>query len=115
MSAFDQRGQKVGKQTNIAGNQYIAGGDIHHVEGDVVHGDKIAGDKIAGDKVAGDKNVVVARRMEHRISGLVFGHAKAARTPANRGQVLGRKEVVVKVDDHGFDPCRVAGCLPQIQ
>ena len=29
MSGFDQRGQKVGKQTNISGDQYNVGGDIH--------------------------------------------------------------------------------------
>lgn len=60
MSKFDQHGQKVGKQTNISGDQYTAGRDINRVEGDWVEGDKIAGDKIGGDKVAGDKNVYVA-------------------------------------------------------
>lgn len=50
MSGFDQRGQKVTNQTNIGGNQYNAGRDITHVEGDLVQGDKVAGDKIAGDK-----------------------------------------------------------------
>jgi len=60
MGKFDQRGQKVTNQTNVSGNQYNAGRDIAHVEGDLVHGDKVAGDKIAGDKVAGNKNVSVA-------------------------------------------------------
>ena len=60
MSGFVQRGQKVGKQTNVSGDQYTAGRDIHRVEGDMVLGDKVAGDKIAGDKVAGDKNVYAA-------------------------------------------------------
>ena len=83
MSGFDQRGQKVGKQTNISGDQYTAGRDIHRVEGDVVYGDKIAGDKIAGDKiagdkVAGDKNVYVAIGAE--LQGLVQQVQEAAQT-----------------------------------
>ena len=45
MGNFDQRGQKVTNQTNIAGNQYNAGRDITHVEGDLVQGVKVAGDK----------------------------------------------------------------------
>ena len=60
MGNFDQRGQKVKNQTNVSGNQYNAGGNITHVQGDLVQGDKIAGDKIAGDKVAGNKNVSIA-------------------------------------------------------
>ena len=78
MSGFDQRGQKVGKQTNISGDQYTAGRDIHRVEGDVVYGDKVAGDKIAGDKVAGDKNVYVAIGAE--LQGLVQQVQEAAQT-----------------------------------
>ena len=76
MSGFDQRGQKVGKQTNISGDQYTAGRDIQRVEGDVVYGDKVAGDKIAGDKVAGDKNVYVAIGAE--LQGLVEQVQEAA-------------------------------------
>jgi uncharacterized membrane protein len=33
MAHFDQRNQKVTNQTNIAGNQYNAGGNLIHVEG----------------------------------------------------------------------------------
>ena len=78
MGGFDQRGQKVGKQTNISGDQYTSGRDIHRVEGDVVYGDKVAGDKIAGDKVAGDKNVYVAIGAE--LQGLVQQVQEAAQT-----------------------------------
>ena len=56
MSDFDQRGQKVTNQTNVSGNQYNAGGDIKHVEGDVVGGNKIhvEGDVVKGTKIEGD-------------------------------------------------------------
>ena len=40
MATFDQRGQKVTNQTNVSGNQYKAGRDLTHVEGDLVHGNK---------------------------------------------------------------------------
>jgi len=36
MAVFDQRGQQVGNQTNIAGNVYNAGRDVIHVEGNAV-------------------------------------------------------------------------------
>lgn len=39
MSSFDQRGQKVKKQTNIAGNQYKAGREMYVAGGDVRFGD----------------------------------------------------------------------------
>jgi hypothetical protein len=56
MGNFDQRGQKVKKQTNVAGNQYKAGRDIVHVEGDAV---------IAGrDALVGNKNEVVVRELQ---------------------------------------------------
>ncbi len=47
MGNFDQRGQKVINQTNVTGNQYNAGGDITHVEGDNVAGDKKVYEAIA--------------------------------------------------------------------
>ena len=49
MGNFDQRGQKVKRQTNISDNQYNAGRDINHVEGDAV----IA----RGNVSAGNRNV----------------------------------------------------------
>lgn len=45
MATYNQRGQKVKNQTNVAGNQYNAGGNITHVEGDLVQGDNVAGNK----------------------------------------------------------------------
>ena len=48
----------IENQTNIAGNQHnaerdmtIAGGNITHVEGDMVYGDKVGGDKVQGNKI----------------------------------------------------------------
>lgn len=56
MSGFDQRGQKVTHQTNVSGNQYNAGRDITHVEGDAI---------IAGrDARVGNMNEMVVRELQ---------------------------------------------------
>lgn len=66
MATFDQRGQKVKKQTNIAGNAYNAGGDvtIHGGEGRFIKGDKVAGAAVqinSGDPIwsSNDLDVIV--------------------------------------------------------
>ncbi len=114
MSGFDQRDQKVGKQTNISGDQYTAGRDIHRVEGDVVYGDKVAGDKIGGDKVAGDKNVYVAIGAE--LQGLVEQVQEAAHTGDLDGETAldaehSLKKAALEADKDRPDKTKLVGYL----
>ena len=46
MTTFDQRGQNVKNQTNIARNQYNADCDIIHTADDIIQGDKVTGNKM---------------------------------------------------------------------
>lgn len=74
MSHFDQRGQKVGKQVNIAGDQYNAGGNIVNIEGDVQPGAVVAGGDAEVRAVLGDIGALLRQLHE----AAQFGQLDAA-------------------------------------